>query len=48
MPSECEHELSEANQPDSFIIKELEDVVALCLGDIDPLVLDDLRELLDG
>lgn len=48
MSSECEHKLSETNQIDALVIEELEDVVALGLGDVYSLVLDDLCELLDG
>ena len=47
MSPQREHKLSKANEAYSFIIEEVEDVIALRLGDVDPLILDHLRELLD-
>lgn len=46
--SESEHELSETNKAHSFVVEEIEDVIALSWSDIDPLVLYHLRELLDS
>ena len=47
MSPQREHKLSKANEAYSFIIEEVKDVVAFSLGDVYPLILYYLRELLD-